>query len=484
MPKPPCDAYTHWLIHHTAPEFLREEGLPPEVWLQQLWRHQRIRRDQLRTVDGRRLSVLHPGFWNREAGPDFQRAVLQYEGELSVVGDVEIDLSVSGWRGHHHQGNPAYRRVILRVVWRARPSETTAGEVRDKEPPVLELEPVLDAPLSELTNWLSCEAPWRLPASTAGMCAGPLRVVSSQEAHRILEQAARSRLARKGSEFEAQARQHGWEQVLWEGLFAALGYKHNAWPMRRLAEVLRPGGPGMASRTWTHLETVQGRVFGLSSFLSSAVTRPSTYWRSLWDVWWRERHEFEGMELPGSVWRWSGIRPINHPHRRLALAAHWLQMTTLGTQLETWITQRLDQSAAAESLMTILQPRQADPYWSKHWTLTSARLERSLPLLGAARATDLAMNVILPWFWVRATLARNDALRARVEERYLEWPAGEDNAVLRLARDRLFGGVRPNLPRTAAIQQGILQVVRDFCDRSDSRCTGCQFPELMRALSG
>ena len=27
-----------------------------------------------------------------------------------------------------------------------------------------------------------------------------------------------------------------WEQALWEGLFTALGYKQNSWPMRRLAE--------------------------------------------------------------------------------------------------------------------------------------------------------------------------------------------------------------------------------------------------------
>ena len=29
-----------------------------------------------------------------------------------------------------------------------------------------------------------------------------------------------------------------WEQALLEGLFSALGYKQNSWPMRRLAELL------------------------------------------------------------------------------------------------------------------------------------------------------------------------------------------------------------------------------------------------------
>jgi len=43
----------------------------------------------------------------------------------------------------------------------------------------------------------------------------------------VLQQAALIRLRRKASEFAARARQSGWEQSLWEGLFGALGYKQN-----------------------------------------------------------------------------------------------------------------------------------------------------------------------------------------------------------------------------------------------------------------
>ena len=32
-------------------------------------------------LDGRALTVLHPGFWNASAGPDFRDAVLQFAGE-------------------------------------------------------------------------------------------------------------------------------------------------------------------------------------------------------------------------------------------------------------------------------------------------------------------------------------------------------------------------------------------------------------------
>jgi hypothetical protein len=94
------------------------------------------------------------------------------------------------------------------------------------------------------------------------------------------------------------------------------------------------------------------------------------------------------------------------------------------------------------------------------------------------------MNVILPWFWVRAVEGKNDALREAAERRYFNWPAAGDNAVLRLARERLLGGAKAGVLRGAAAQQGLLQIVRDFCERSNALCENCRFPELARNWNG
>jgi hypothetical protein len=105
-------------------------------------------------------------------------------------------------------------------------------------------------------------------------------------------------------------------------------------------------------------------------------------------------------------------------------------------------------------------------------------------LLGGPRLTDVALNVVLPWLQARAAAGGNVTLLAEIARRHLAWPAGEDNAVLKLARSRLFGVSRPSLPRTAAIQQGLLQITRDFCDQTDALCTGCRLPELIRRVPG
>ena len=109
-------------------------------------------------------------------------------------------------------------------------------------------------------------------------------------------------------------------------------------------------------------------------------------------------------------------------------------------------------------------------------------MSKSQPLLGAQRVTDLAVNVILPWFWMRAVAGKSAEAQQSAEHRYLAWPKAEDNAVLRLARQRLFGGARARALKTAALQQGLLQIVRDFCEHSNALCENCRFPELVRSL--
>ena len=131
------------------------------------------------------------------------------------------------------------------------------------------------------------------------------------------------------------------------------------------------------------------------------------------------------------------------------------------------------------TLRRVLADR-ADEFWSYHWTLRSPGFETPQPLLGEARVTDLAVNVILPWLWVRAVEGQNQTLREVIERRYFAWPAAEDNAVLKRARQRLLGTGSRRLFRQAFAQQGLLQIVRDYCSHSNAVCADCLFPELVR----
>lgn len=467
---PSAQLYSMWRAQRPGALPLREAGPPPERLLQAVWQHQRVVRDRLALLDGRPVRVLHPGFPNREAGPDFRDALVQFGGGSPLRGDVEIDLASGGWRAHRHDVNPAFRNVVLHVVW----DGAGAGGL-----PTLALNARLDAPLAELAEWFGGEGPGR-DGALAGQCCGPLHELPRPRLEAILTQAALVRLQLKAAQFAARARQGGWAQALWEGLFAALGYKHNVWPMRRLAELAGPVRDPLSAELW------QARLSGWSGLLPAELPRgrgaDGDYLRRLWDAWWREREQFGEVILPRIAWRMSGLRPANQPLRRLALAAHWLAAGDLPARLERWFTREASVETLPGTLRALLQPP-ADEFWSWHWTLNSPRLKKAQPLLGEARLTDLAVNVVLPWLWARAAAGRNAPLRAVAEARLLAWPAGEDNATLRLARERLFAGAPPRgLFLRAAAQQGLLQIVRDFCAHSNALCESCRFPELVRRV--
>jgi hypothetical protein len=456
------------------PTLREDEGAPPERLLQAVWQHQRVLRDRLVTTDGVPVLVLHPGFWNHEAGPDFRGALLQIGSAPACTGDIEIDLRSAGWQGHGHDTNPAYQSVALHIIW----DGSGRGNL-----PTLALKPVLDSSLPELASWLGTEGARAFPEELTGRCAAPLRDLGETRLAELLDQAALVRLHAKGARFAARARQAGWEQALWEGAFRALGYKHNVWPMQRLAELRARVCPPEARPP---LAILQARLLGAGGLLPEQLPRSGEnagYVRRLWDVWWRERDQFAEWQLPASLWHLHGLRPANSPHRRLALAAHWWQEGSLPAAIEAWCVRRV--ARATELPVTLLEVVQAgaDDFWSRHWTLRSKSTPAPQPLLGAPRVTDLAMNVVLPWLWVRASEGRNEAVRAEMERRYLTWPLGEDNAVLRLARQRLLGGTR-RLPRRAAAQQGVLQIVNDFCRQADALCHGCGFPDLAREFGG
>ena len=460
--------YLEWRQHRPHCLALREQpARPDERLLQAIWHHQRLRRNELRLVDGCALRVLHPGFLNHEAGPDFRNAVVQIEGEAPRSGDIEVDLESSGWHSHGHDRNPAFQQVILHVVWETGASPTL---------PTLHLRPVVDAPLDELACWLGTDAAEGFPEDLLGQCAAPLRDLTPDKMTELLRQAALARLQRKAADLEARARQAGWEQALWEGLLRALGYKHNTWPMLRLGE-LRPvlgGETSLSPLAW------QARLFGASGLLpaepDSHATEVEGYLRELWHIWWRERDRFAEQVLPVSLWRLHGLRPANHPLRRLALAAHWWSTNELLPRLEKWFTTTIPDRSLCHSLVeAFCFP--VDDFWSWHWTLRSRRLSRAQPMAGPARVTDLAINVLLPWFWARARLGQNVSLAQEAERRFLAWPSAQDNSILSLARQRLLGGILlPPLVKSAALQQGLLQIVRDFCDHADALCLGCHFP--------
>src|SRR5258708_8798288 len=194
----PANFYAQWRTRSGVAPLLREDiESPPERLLKAVWQHQRLVRDQLKTLDGQRVRVLHPGFRSVEGGPDFRGAVVQIGDEAPRTGDVEVDLRTSGWHAHGHDRNPAFRGVILHVIWESERASEGA-------PTVMKLRGALDAPLGELSLWLGSDAGESFPEEMRGRCCAPLRGLTPEQLVLLLRQAAQVRLQSKAEQFRSR----------------------------------------------------------------------------------------------------------------------------------------------------------------------------------------------------------------------------------------------------------------------------------------
>jgi hypothetical protein len=400
------------------------------------------------TSDGRKVVITDFGQWNREAGPDFVRAAIKVDGH-EQCGAIEVDLEASGWEQHRHAVNPAYEDVVLHVIVR-RPARKhfTRTPANREVPQVL------------LADHAATEAEWpAFAAARPGRCLAPLRDLSADRITDLLAVAARRRLEGKGAALRTMITSRGADAALFEAVSVALGYKNNKLPFQLLAQRV----------PLTTASTARGEalLFGLAGFLEKSEP-PAGAARAelavLWSKWWKLRAAFSHAILPRDAWKLTGLRPANHPLRRLgALAAIAKRWKSIRAALESGELARLEK---------VLAPLQ-HPFWSLHTTWLSPRRKSPLALIGSDRIREIHANIALP-----LALARGE------DRDWLDLPCGPPNTSLRIVSARLFGGPLPRtLPKRLFVHQGLLQIYADFCLRDHGECAQCRFPALVGTLT-
>jgi len=371
-----------------------------------------------RTTRGEMVEVVHFGEWNRESGPDFKGVLFRFEKGGEKIGDLEVDWDARDWERHGHATNPAFASVQLQLFV-SHPVETAFARTVDHRE----------------------VAQARLGIEGVGVSSSPsiFQPVDLKSARVMIDEAAEFRLRAKHSAFESASALHGPERALFYTLASGLGYKNNSTPFLLAAQRigLRDAGSSVG----------EALLFGVAGFLeprsfddADEITR--RYLKPLWDHWWTVRDALSRLVLPSSIWKMSGLRPSNHPHRRLgALFALARDFNDLQVAIR---------NEGSNGFLRFFETL-SHPYWSHHWNLRAAKLGRSMALVGADRAGDLMINALLPSMPLE--LARHESAARRGP-----YPSGR---VLK-ACEWLVGADAPLLRRTAKDHQGLLQLFSDF----------------------
>lgn len=436
--------------------------IPSELELQARWFAGEFGK-QFVTTAGDTIDVVQFGTWNREAGPDFRDAAVSVNGSEPARGCIEIDLLDRNWELHGHATNPAFDETVLHVFVDKSEREFFTRTKSNRNVPQVRIDP------TALPEAFSANIPLARP----GRCHSPLKNLSEERVRSILDAAAQFRLQKKAARLRARMENHGRDEALFQELAGALGYKENKLPFTLIAQRL-----SLKTLRENPADT-EAMLFGLAGFLEApdlAVYKTSTknYVRDLWDRWWPHRDEMKRLVLPPKLWRLSGLRPVNHPQRRLAaltgLVREWLVFRrSLGKSSIT----------AIRNFFTALDHN----FWRFHYTLAATASPHPMALIGESRVADILANAIFP-FWIAEDACRAVAERRRVNlwPDYSKLPARLANRRLETATMRLLGEDprRVQFLKTLAHQQALLQIYEDFCLQDNSDCAQCPFPEQMQ----
>lgn len=429
--------------------------LPSELELQALWFAGAFGRS-FRTNLGKSVQIVQFGEWNRGAGPDFIQAAVEIDGELRT-GPLELDPSAGDWEAHGHSENPAFRDVILHVVFRSDSRRIFTRSCDHTEiPQVVITETQISDALSRPQREVAIAHP--------GRCVNPLKHLPVGAIDRLLNEAANFRAATKAARWLRTADAHGSDAALFQATAETLGYRGNSLPMRLLAQraplsLLRSEG-----------DAAEAILFGTAGFLSAdlhekAPADTRDYLRGLWDTWWKNRARFEATGDRLIPWKTHGQRPANHPHRRTgalaALIKEWPQYRRLA----------LARPFAVKPLVDFLQSLEHE-FWSFRHTLTSAPSAQRVALFGRAQALELVANHLAP-------LAMHE--NGMTFQSYFKLRNSAPNDKVKRCSLRLFGSSKAAQPwiRRVCHHQALMQIYQDFCLEDFSDCQDCPFPEQL-----
>ena len=434
------------------PLFPMPEEIPPEMELQSRWFAGEFGRTFTSTC-GKPVEILQFGHWNHAAGPDFSEVVVRI-GDEKKRGHLELDTHPRDWEGHGHAENPAYDDVCLHVYVVA-PSGDRYFTRTSSHREVIQVQLDLTSIDHDTPVYFQAEA-------KLGRCSHPLAGMDAERLSGLLEAAAQYRMARKSKRFHRIAEIHGRPQAFYQGIAEALGYRNNKLAMTVLAQRLP-----IASLARERSEA-EAKLFGLSGFLAAPTYEDANeearpYLRDLWETWWKLRDP--STETSDLKWNLAGVRPANHPQRRVGalatLVSNWRKLVPL-------LEPRSYDEGAFKKLLAGLE----HSYWSYHYTLSAKPAKSPMALIGKSRIADILANQIYP------ALVPD---RPSLWERFVKIGAQLDNQKVRRAGLRLFGE-HPDAAKIGKFlyqQQALLQIYDDFCLTDDSECDDCPFPEQL-----
>lgn len=417
-----------------------------ELFLLYLWEN-KLLKPNLQTTDGEQIEILHTGYRNTDAGPDFSQARIRV-GETLWAGNVEMHINASDWYKHRHDADKNYDSVILHVVFQAdKQAYTTAGNAI----PTLELKGRFDEDILlryrrfiDSRKWIACEQ----------QAAEIQRFTWLSWLDRVIVE----RLELKTEEILFMLEQSGndWDAVFYRRLFSNFGFKVNNDAFDQLARMLPYQ---LLLKHSDQLLQLEAMLFGTAGMLAANFTDDYPQQLKKEYAFLKQKYQLKNME-PGR-WKFMRMRPTNFPTIRLAqLAALFHNKGRIFSE----ITEKED----IQQLSAMFAFR-ASEYWDKHYRF-DAEVDGRPKNTGQAAISLVLINTVAQMLFAYGIYHGRQELKDRALM-LLETIEAEDNEII-----RRFRGA--GVSATNALQsQALLHLKKQYCN--PRRCLECRIGKVL-----
>jgi hypothetical protein len=194
------------------------------------------------------------------------------------------------------------------------------------------------------------------------------------------------------------------------------------------------------------------------------LERLALHWNSI-------RVFYDGKLFDDAQWHFFRLRPQNFPTIRIAGGARvvygLLYNNLIGTLVKK-ITEIHNLTVLINSLRSLFVVK-SDGFWKSHFVLNQAAIGEIKYFIGASRADEIVVNVILPYFAVYFEVFQKPHLCKKVLKIYEIYTQRSDNQIIADVAQALE--LNEELQKTI-YSQGMIELFRSFC--SKNRCLECQ----------
>ncbi|MBS1774440.1 MAG: DUF2851 family protein [Bacteroidetes bacterium] len=409
-----------------------------EKLLQFIWRYSLYNPARLETADGETVTVIHPGTYNTNAGPDFLEAKIKVADTI-LAGHVELHVNNSDWAKHGHQNDAAYKNVILHVVYR---NDAPAGL---KNIPILELSKHIPETVLSKYDMLMTEV-------NPILCASQLHTIKD-----ITKEAWLSRLLAERWE-EKQLNwinllnksKGDWRNMLYWRMAANFGFKVNADAFLQLAlsiphNVFAKGGS---------LLQTEAILFGQAGMLEGQFK--DEYPNQLKKEYEYLKQKYQLTPMPVHLWKFLRLRPANFPTIRIAQFAALIHKSF---HLFSQIVEKHN----IKEILPLLDVT-ASEYWDNHYQFDEPAERKQKKRLGTSSIHNIIINTIAPVQFLYAA-EQGTAREQELALQLLDTISAEKNAIINLWNNNGWKAAN------AGHSQAMIQLFNSYC--SKKRCLEC-----------